>query len=247
MVDTNQVRDLRDKSMWVRYDSVLTGPGTNISNVPGWQNTFAELANREEIRFNDGSRTEGTAGSTYCNQSGDTEDWAQNIYATRVEFFCPFGIEQFEENQFDAAIGPMMWLQELPQRCTFEVKLADADTYLKVPGNMLPSNLGVESSQTGGAASTFAIPGHTGKADLTVGWVWPEPLQIPAKGKIVTIMRMGAPIRQFFQALTTLPQSKVLPIPVPAGVQIVRYPNVYGIRVSHWGPRFLQLRGARSS
>lgn len=248
MVDVTEgeIRNLRDESIWVRYDSVLIGQ--DLDNVPGWNNNFAQFANREEIRFNDGSRTEGTAGPTYCNQSGDTEDWAQDIYSTRVEFFVPFGDSEFDSSQFDSAFGPFLWLQELPRRSSFEVKLADADSYLKVPGVFLPSNTGVEGASIGGNAGTFAIPGHTGQAALTVGWVWPEPLRVPAKGKIVTIMRLGQPIRQFLSGIGTLPGVKSVPIPAGPNITVLReYPNFYGIRVSHWGPRYLQLRGARSS
>lgn len=251
MVDIteNEVRDLRDKGIWVRYDSVLVGQDGLIPNVPGWNTSFQQLANREEIRFNDGSRTEGTAGPTYCNQSGDTEDWAQDIYQTRVEFFSTFGMEQVDAQGLDAGFMPNYWQQELPRRCSFEIKVADSDGYLKVPGVMLPSNLGVEGSQIGGAAGTLAIPGHTGQADLGVGFIWPEPLKIPAKGKIVTIMRIGFPVRQFLQAMAVSPGAKNIPVPVVPGQvdQLVQYPNTYVIRVSHWGPRYLQLRGARSS
>lgn len=254
MVETiDEIRNLRDKGIWVRYDSILIGPGlggggAQGSGVPGWFNNFSGLAGAEELRFGDGSRTEGTAGATYCNQSGSTEDWAQKVFATRIEFIAPFGIEEFETNSFDAGFGPMWWLQEVPRRMSCVVSLADTDNIIKVPPIMMPSNLGVQGQSIGGSASTFAIPGQTGENNLTVGFLWPEPIEVPAKGKLFTTMRLGLPLRPFMLQLTgNTPGAKNVVITADQVSRIVRYPNIYGIRVSHWGPRFLQLRGARSS
>lgn len=241
-----QMRNLRDRQPWVLYDSVVVGPGAG--RIQGWHNTYGSFAGADELRFNDGTRTEGNAGPIYCNQNGDTQDWAMDIYQTKVEFIAPFGWEEMESNAFDAGAGPFFWLQELPARSVFQVKLADSDEMLRVPGVMLPSNMGVEGAAVAGAASTFALPGHTGHAALTQGWLWPQPLEVPAKGKIATIMRLGTPIKQFYQALTALPATKNITVPLAAGgFQVVPYPNWYVIRVSHWGARSVQLRGARSS
>lgn len=247
---TQEVRGLRAKEPWVRYDSIVIGP--NLPNVPGWFPNFGTFAANDEVRFNDGSRTEGTAGAEYCNQSGDTEDWAQDIYRTAYEFHAPFGFAEAEQSSFDAAFGPTFWLQEAPRRMVATVTLADADQMLKTPPLFVPANVGVEGFSNGGLASTFVVPGHVGKADLRAGWLWVKPLQVPAKGKIVVTMRLGKPIRQFLQAVGAFaPGTKLVPMSVIAGdvtlSQIVPYPNWYFIRVSHWGPRYLQLRGARSS
>lgn len=253
MVDNLQeeARGMRAKEPWVRYDSVVIGP--NLPNVPGWFPTFGQYAAADEVRFNDGSRTEGTAGGEYCNQSGDTEDWAQDIYRTAIEYIAPFGIEDVELNSFDEAFGPTFWNQEMPRRCLATVSLADADNVLKVPPVMLPSNLGVSDAVTGGAGSIFTIGGQTGVNDLKSGWTWPKPLQVPAKGKIIVSVRLGKPVRQFLQQVGVFaPGQKSIPMSAvgPGGLiinQLVAYPNWYTIRVSHWGPRYLQLRGARSS
>lgn len=244
-MDEAAIRKLRDKGIWVRYDSIVVGPGA--SAIQGWHDDFESFANSEELRFLDGSRTEGTAGRTYCNISGDTEDWAQDIYATRVEYISPFGIQALEANAFDAAVGPFYWSQELPQRSNFLVQLADADTYLKVPGSFLPGNTGVTGTVAQGGATQFSLPGVTGEANLTAGWVWPQPLKVPAKGKIAMSMRIGTPLRQMFQQLGGLPQQKVIPIVNGNDLRVVAVPNWFAIRVSCWGPRYLQLRGARSS
>jgi hypothetical protein len=246
-----QVRGLRAKEPWVRYDSIVIGP--NLPNVPGWFPNFGAYAASDEVRFNDGSRTEGTAGAEYCNQSGDTEDWAQDIYRTAVEYIAPFGIEDVEQSSFDEAFGPTFWTQEMPRRCIATVSLADTDSILKVPPIMLPSNMGVSDATFGGAGSIFTVPGQTGGNDLKSGWTWPKPVKVPAKGKIIVSIRLGKPVRAFLQAVGIFaPSQKGVPMSVvgAGGIilnQIVPYPNWYTIRVSHWGPRYLQLRGARSS
>lgn len=246
------LRNLRDRGSWVRYDSIVVGPGAGSSNttganVPGWFNTFSAMAQAEDLTFLAGARTQANAGNTYCNLSGDTEDWAMDVYATKVEFIVPFGWEEMELNAWDAGAGPFFWLHELPRRSHITLKLGDTDEVLRVPPIMLPSTLGVEGSSTVGAASQFALPGHTGHANLAAGWVWPSPLQVPAKGKLTAHLSIGAPLRAFFQQLDTLPGQKNITIPVAGGFRVVAYPNWYTIRVSMWGARAVQLRGARSS
>lgn len=249
----NMLRNLRDENAWVRYDSIVVGPGAGSSsttgaNVPGWFNTFSAMAGAEDLTFLAGSRTQSNAGNTYCNLSGDTEDWAQTIYMTKVEFIVPFGWEEMESNAFDAGPGPFFWLQELPKRSVMSIKLADTDEQLRVPPIMLPSNMGVEMAATVGAASQFALPGHTGSAKLESGWMWPQGLQVPAKGKIIAHMTIGNPLKAFFGQLDNLPGQKNITVPVAGGgFRLVTYPNWYTIRVSMWGARAVQLRGARSS
>lgn len=245
------VRGLRSKEPWVRYDSVVIGPG--LPNVQGWFANFGALAATEAVRFNDGTRTEGSAGAEYCNQSGDTEDWAQNIYRTAIEFHAPFGIEEVEQSSYDEAFGPVFWTQEVPRRCITTVSLQDTDNILRVPPVMLPANLGVSNAVLGGAASIFCVPGQTGADDLRSGWTWAKPIEVPAKGKVIVTIALGKPVRTFLQQVGIFaPGQKLVPMSVvgAAGLivnQVVPYPNWYFIRVSHWGPRFVQLRGARSS
>lgn len=246
-----QTRGLRSKEPWVRYDSVVIGP--NLPNVQGWFPNFGAFAAADGVRFNDGTRTEGSAGPEYCNQSGDTEDWAQNIYRTAIEFHAPFGIEEVEQSSFDEAFGPVFWTQEIPRRCIATMSLQDTDNILRVPPIMLPANLGVSNSVLNGAASIFTVPGQTGADDLRSGWTWAKPVQVPAKGKVIVTINLGKPVRAFLASVGIFaPGQKIVPMAaVGAGgiivSQQVPYPNWYMIRVSHWGPRFVQLRGARSS
>jgi hypothetical protein len=66
---------------------------------------------------------------------------------------------------------------------------------------------------------------------------------LAAKAKLTVRGSIDAPLRAM---LASLPGPGAKRIPIGNG-QYYEMPNWYGIRISFWGPRYLQMRGARSS
>lgn len=252
MVDAatvEEVRGLRSKEQWLRYDSVVIGPGAR--EVDGtWFNTWAQFADAESIRFNSGNRS-GNVGLAYTNQTSEREDFAQDIYQTGIEFFSPPGILELEQDNTDALLMPLIFGQELPRRSSFRIVMADTDTIAVLPGIHMPAGVGTSGGATVEPAADVTPSSVQGTPDVRNTWNWPEPIKIPAKGQYTTIMRLDQPWKRCLLALVNSPKNKVIPIPPeqpgqpPAGEVICQ--NWYVIRVWHRGPRYVQLRGARSA
>lgn len=240
-------RGLRAEEQWLRYDTICIGPGAKLVNAT-WFNTFAEFADADSLAWNDGSRTR-QVGLSYCNQSGDTEDWAQRIYQSGIEFQAPPGQLEAEGAALDAAILPEIFTRMLPEMMAFKVTMQDLDDVLIAPGAHLPGVTGVSGGFADGAGSTLFDAGQRGTADLRNSWTWPEPLEIAAKSKLAVSARIDNPIKEFLRSLTTLPGTKsfIIPAVAPLTNQTVFLRNWYRIQVWHRGPRFVQLRGARSA
>lgn len=243
----NQVRDMRAAQPWIRYDSVVVGQGFGNSQI-GWYNNFRDFALEESLVFFSTNRTK-QAGLEFVNISGDTEDWAQKIYATRIEFGASPGIGQFDADSRDSTLWQYIWKEELTRRMSVAIELADTDNVFQGVPVMMPSNMGTDGSNSDGNASAVNTGAHTGNANLGVGYVWPKPLEVPAKGKITCTLRLGRGLRQLLQSVADGPSVKVIPVVDPQTGQetTVEVPNVFFIRISMWGPRRVQLRGARSS
>lgn len=242
----NAVRNLRDENHWTRYDSVVVGRGA--SQTPGWFETFEQFSQVDEHIFFTSARTS-SAGLAYVNTSGQSEDWRQDIYGLRVEAFSAFGWAEADSTELDSGFLPLLWSAELPRRSSGRLRLADTDDVLIQPIITTPGVVGPSGGELGAAAATATLPPGQGIADQRAGWVFPKPLQVPAKGKVTFALKVGQPLREFFSRLGAgLPSSKVIALP-SSGVTVptATIPNWYVIRVSLVGPRFLQLRGARSS
>lgn len=246
MVDTAEVRKLRAEEQWERYDTICVGRGAK-SISPSWFENFADFANADSLTWNDGTRTR-QVGTSYNNQSGDTEDFAQRIYQSGIDFEAPSGMEGYEEVAAEAGMMQQIWIRDMPSMMSVTVTLQDTDAVLLVPAHHMPSSAGVTGAQNNGAGFLVSDAGQRGTADMRNTWTWPLPLEIAAKSKLSVSARIDTPIREFLRGLDTLPTGKV--ITVPAGPNLskaVQYRNWYRIRVWHRGPRFVQLRGARSS
>lgn len=248
MADTqaNIARGFRAEEQWLRYDTICIGPGAKQVNAT-WFENFSEFADADSLTWNDGSRTR-QVGLSYCNQSGDTEDWAQRIYQTGVDFEAPVGILGAESQSADAGAMPSLFMRTLPEMMSFTTTLQDLDDVLIVPGGHLPSVSGTSGTSQAGAGFLFNDAGQRGTADLRNSWSWPEPLEVAAKSKITVRARIDNPIKEWLRQLATVPGTKNIPIVGAGGEpQITTFRNWYRIRVWHRGPRYVQLRGARSA
>jgi hypothetical protein len=243
-----QVRDLRSREQYLRYDSVVIGPGAREVD-PSWFNTWAQLADADRILFGGGKRS-ANVGLAYTNQSSEREDYAQDIYQSGIEFHAPTGIMEYEQDSTDALIFPILFTRDLPNRISVKCVIADTDTIITAPAIHWPAAVGASGQSTDDSSSNVTLPGQTGNVDVRSTWNWPEPVKIPAKGQFKIEMRIDQPLKRALLQFANSPKSKVIPVPPAlgdAGFAVAEIPNWYVIRVWHRGPRYVQLRGARSS
>lgn len=249
---TDAGRKVRAREVWIRYDSIVIGPGAKQINNK-WFESFAEFANADNLVWFDGSRTR-SDGLAYCNISGDTEDWAQMIYQSGIEFIAPIGSAGFDAIGIeDNGIMQNLFVNELPKRMSLTVNMMDTDDVSIAPAIYYPPGVGT-SGQTGLVASAISFQaGQTGTPEVRNTWSWPEPLEVPARSKIQMFGRIDKPIQGFLRELDNVPGFKTLPVPLTAAggdLQVsrnVQLRNWYVLRAWHRGPRFVQLRGARTA
>ena len=247
MVDAKEVRALRAEEQWERYDTICVGRGASRI-APSWFETFADFVNADSLVWGDGTRTR-TVGTSYCNQSGDAEDWAQRVYQSGIDFEAPSGFLGFEDVGIEAGLMQQVWIRDLPEMMAVTVTVQDLDAMLLVPAGHMPSAAGVSGQSMNGAGFLVGDAGQRGTGDMRNTWTWPRPLDIPAKSKLAVSARIDSPIKEFLRGLDTIPTAKnvVIPAAPPLVTKTVEYRNWYRIRVWHRGPRFVQLRGARSA
>lgn len=239
------VRKLRAREQWLRYDSIVIGPGASAVHQ-SWFENFATFANAKTLQWGGGQRSR-AVGDAYSNHEGEREDFAQIIYQTGVEFIAPIGALGFESSLVDAGLLPQLFVADLPQRMSFQVQLQGVDNVLLVPGSHLPGGTGNTNMQAGGFGAVNTYAGSNGAVNLRSTWTWPTPLPIPAKSKLAVFGQIDNPISEFLQELVASPGTKTVTVPDGNGeTKNVEMPNWYAIRVWHRGPRSVQLRGAYS-
>lgn len=241
-----KVRATRAAEQWERYDSIVIGGLDANGNGPrnlddGWFNSWNQFS--QATRFTFFSRRQEQVGFAFTNQPTERTDWAQDLFQMGVEFHAPVGMGDLESDANDETTVPMLFVNDLPNKSSFRVRLADADEIVMAPGSHFPSGYGVVDSFSSAAAAPTTYGGHQGNAHVSNTWKWPEPIMLAAQAKITVIGEVDNPLRDLLEGLPG-PGSKL--IPDGAGGQI-QYPNWYIIRVFLRGPRYLQLRGARSA
>lgn len=237
--EAEQFRRARVAEQWERYDTICIGPGARDRD-DGWFNTWADFAAADQLEWFAGRST--NVGRSYTNQTSERTDFAQDFYQTNIEWIAPIGLGQFQQNQNDAQIIPLLFLHDLPNQMAFSMIMADADEIAVAPGSHFPAAFGVTDSFMAGLASPATLAGNQGDTHVSNSWKWPEPIMLAAKSRQVMRARIDQPVRNL---LASIPGPDNLL--VPAGEANVPYPNWYKIRITHRGPRYLQLRGARSS
>lgn len=237
-----ELRRLRVGELWERTDTIAIGEGASDA-APGWFETwaaFAAASANEFVWFN-GRGT--SAPKALVNQLTERTDWAQTIEQTLIEFVAPPGQSDIESDPNDGFFSPQMFVSILPQFMPFRLRLAESDDMTLSPGSHFPSGFGTSYASTDGAAAPSAIPGAQGEPVITQGWHWREPITLAAKANIAMIAMINDPLRTFLAGLPG-PGSKLVP---DGDGGVIELPNWYFIRITMRGPRYLQLRGARSS
>lgn len=243
------IRRTRAAEQWERYDTIVVGPGA-AGTTRGWYNDFRSFASADRLTWFQGR--EADVGSSYTNQRTERYDFAQDLYQFGAEFYAPTGFAEFERNT-EAQFLVDLWTKELPQRMSFEVKLADVDAVLVIPGAHAPAGVGRQGAFANDAPAPIFDAGTQGVPHVSNSWKWPEPLMIPAKGLVSVTARIDDPLRSFMRELQAFPGLKTIPVPqvnadTNGGVsRNVTYPNWFMVRLFLRGPRYVQLRGARSA
>lgn len=236
-------RGMRAEESWERVDTVVIGP--NARDVDsGWFNTWEEFAKASKIVWGVERRD---AGDSFSNLSGPQEDFSQLIYQSGIDFIAPPGIGALDTQILDT-IMPEIFMRMLPESMAFQVQQANTDDVLNVPGSHLPGVAGVTGATLNGAGSLVLDAGQRGTADVRNSWQWVKPLQVPAKSKLQVIGRVDGEMRDFLLSLPISPGQKNVPF-LDSNNELSQavLRNWYRIRVWHRGPRFVQLRGARSA
>jgi len=234
---------MRAEEQWLRYDTICIGEGAKAVDS-GWFDTWEQFAKASKIVWGVDRKD---AGDSYSNLSGPQEDFAQVIYQSGVDFIAPQGIAGVESQLLDALM-PSIFMKELPNQMAFHVQQANTDDVLVAPGGHMPGVSGLSGQQFNGAGSLILDGGQTGTADVRNSWQWPTPLQVPAKSKLQVISRVDGQMRDWLLQLPISPGTKQVPyIAANNEVAISTLDNWYKIRVWHRGPRFVQIRGARSA
>lgn len=239
------VRAVRNKEQWIRYDTVIIGEGA-AGYDDGWFNTWADFSNAASIDFFSGRS--GKVGKAWTNQTTERYDYAQDIYQMGFELLAPAGMGDFDEDPLDTLFFPQLWTREAAQQMSASVALADADTIFEGPLTHAPGSVGNTGAAYTDSAGPVVNPGTNGIAYMKNSWVWPDPIMIPAKGRLSASISLANPLKTFLGRYTACPSAKLVPMcpPDPNGATN-RFPNWFGIRITFRGPRYLQLRGARSA
>ena len=234
-----KVRGLRAQEWWQRYDSVVIGPGAR-DRSRGWYNSWADFANASTIKWFGGR--EG-AGLEYTNQERERTDWAQDLFFTNVEFITPSAPGDTYTEPNDAEVMKYLFTGDLANQLTLTTVLAESDEISKAPAIHYPAGWGNAYAALGSVSSPTVLPGTSGEPNINNAWKWPEPIMLAAKATLQVNGILGSPLRD---VLGNLPGPGFRSIPDGNG-GFVEIPCWYVIRITFSGPRYLQLRGARSS
>lgn len=237
------IRATRSREQWERYDSLVIARDARLRD-DGWFNNFADFANASNLEWFKGRSS--SIGRSYTNQSRERNDFAQDFYQFGIEFIAPIGLSDYEESDLEANFFPLYFTTVLPQKMVFRIQLAQSDTILELPGSHAPSGSGPTGLVLDQNAGPTVFAGTNGEANIRNSWIWPEPILIPAKASVSVFATVDNPARTFLTNFPNSPTAKQIPTEPPSD-ETIPLINEYIIRVTHRGPRYLQLRGARSS
>ncbi len=233
------IRKLRAREQWERYDSIVVGPGaTNVSR--GWFNNLQEFAKVSKLSWF-GSR-DSNVDLAYSNQQTERYDYAQDLYNMNVEFCAPPFLAEFARLGAPEKAAQMWWKEELPKLIAFEVLLADSDIIAQGPGTAFMAGRGNAGAFATDSGAAFYEGGNNGLANRDNGWSFPEPIMLAAQAKLTVRAFLAQPLKD---ALLNASGPGYMDVPKEDGT-FVQVPNWFFIRVNMRGPRYMQLRGARS-
>lgn len=231
----------RAAEQWERIDSIVIGPGAAAVDDE-WFNTWAAFAAAETLVWFNGRSN--SVGESFSNQKNERTDWAQDIYSVHLEFIPPTATGGLASDPNDGQFSPQWFVSELREMMPFRVRLSETDDMSLSAGSHYPAGFGTAYASLDASAAPAGVAGTNGQPySHKNGWRWPEPLKLAAKSTISLRATVDQPARAFLGAL---PGPGFRLVPDGAGGTI-ELPNWYIIRATLRGPRYLQLRQARSS
>lgn len=244
----DEIRRTRAGEPWESYDEVVIGPGANTID-PGWFNSWADLANANEVTF---FRSRSSAvGKSYTNRPFDRWDYAFDIHMFGIEYLSPVGFSEYMENVTDVKLMPEWWTRKLPERMPFTVKIADTDEILILPANHAPAGVGPYGGIASADAAQFHAVPVNGQPLWVNRWKLGEPVMVPRASTFVVRTQIDEPWRSQLAAMNLAPGFMNAPTGGPFVVgspaPFRRIPNWYSMRITLIGVRYVMLRGGYSA
>lgn len=234
-------RGVRAREQWERIDSVVTGIGA--SNVQGWFETFQAMAAAEKLVWFAGR--DPNVGSAYTNQDSERTDWAQDLYDISMQFIAPPGVGDLETNANDALVSQVLWHQ-LMSVLSLRIVLSESDEIAKAPADHFPAGFGTSYPLFADQSSSFSFFGNNGEPIVGNTWKFPVPIMLASKSRITIEGRIDRPLKNTLAGISG-PGYKNIPTGFAPPNNFILQPNWFAIKATIRGPRYLQLRGARSS
>lgn len=245
-----RIRNSRVAEQWTRYDSIVVGPGArDLDN--SFFNDFREFVEADVLTWFSSRGT--NVGQSLVNQNTEREDWAQDIYQTGIEFLAPTAFGDDVQSAGEAGPLQTMFVKELPKYMPFDIQIGNTDTIALFPGNHAPPGFGVTNQFANSSPAVVFDAGSQGDAHVSNSWKWPEKIMLPAQAKLTVRAQVNSPLREFLRGLPFgVPGIQSIPFTGfdengnPISID-VPFKNWFVIRIFMRGPRYLQLRGARSA
>lgn len=238
---------------WILYDTILICSDCKIDPIPkGWFTSFTTAGVPERHSFFKG-RTESLVGLEYCNQqSGDTMDYAFELYSMGLTCFVPsinIGVELVEGSVSNIDFASLHSFQfDLLRHCSIQLKV-NQDIIAELTGYLCPPGYGAIGG--GGAAlennnlktqefvkiPTLKFSGTQGIPVMTNRWKLKSPIGIPRTATIEGILDVAEYGRSLLTAYRG-PWNYLFNQEVKTS-----YPMACGIQLSLLGKRLVQQRG----
>lgn len=240
VTNAGYVRKLRNREQWERYDSIVVGVGAR-NQSKGWFENFVDLSRVSQISWF--QSRDSNVDQCWTNQKSERYDFAQDLYQFMLEFLCPAYMAEFSNDGAAAKYAQFLWTQELPKALGIECLLADSDIIAQAPATAFMAGRGNFGAFATDTAGSLVIGGNNGTPNKENAWLFPDPVMIAAVAKLTVRGIIGQPVNDVLRAL---PGPGTSSVPDGNGGYIT-VNNWFAIRATFRGPRYMQLRGARSA
>jgi hypothetical protein len=248
---------------WALYDSIIICPQFygSEANIGGWFNTYAAFGGQETHSFFK-TRTEGTAGTAYCNQqSSDSMDFAFIAHSVGLSIQVPApkidgvidpgGEGVAGDIRFPDMLASQWFGADLVEHMAIQIKIQQ-DIRAEITALHCPPGYG---SMGGGVAtdSTVDIPPSHGEIPvlthavnqgvpvLTNRYPLPSPIGIPRTGTIEGILHVSEYGRDVLTNITG-PRDFMFNS-ADGAAPYTFFPQRIVIQLSLFGERMVQQRG----
>lgn len=248
---------------WAIYDSIVICPTWYGSedNIGGWFNSYAAFGAQETHSFFK-TRTEGTAGTPYCNQqSADSMDFAFIAHSIGLAIQVPaVNIDGQPDEVIEGVLGDIQfpdalighWFgADLPEHMAIQIKVQQ-DIRAEVTAMHCPPGYGSAGSGVAFQATSDAPASHgeiptmtsvvnQGVPCLSNRFPLPNPIGIPRTGTIEAVLHVSEYARN---VLTNVAGPRQYQFNSNDGLPpFTFFPRRVVLQVSLFGERLVQQRG----